>query len=653
MSVDMSAYKQEFLNETRDHLDSLNECLLVLEKSPEDTENLNKLFRSFHTLKGNSAAMGYSNYSELAHKLEDLLDKVRNGKLTPDQKIIDILFEGCDILEEGLGMIEESNSDNIEISSVVESVESLLGKEETVEVKVSEKVELNEDERNRINNSGKNAFRIIVVFDKKSVVRQAKVQIIIRDLSANGEIIKTTPAREDITSGKFSDEVEIILVTEKSKNDIINTVHNISGILDSQVIGIDEIYSKKQIIQKEVSKEHAKAAIADKHSASVVRQISSIKIDIKKLDNLMNMVGELLINKMRLQQIAKKHDIDELNRVMKLVDRLTDDIQDNVTKARMIPIGNIFNRFPRMVRDLAKKENKNVELKIEGEDIEFDRNILDELGDPIVHLLRNSVDHGVESPDERTNAGKNATGIVSLIAKRDKNNALVIVSDDGYGIDAQKVKESSISKGLITKAEADKMSENDIKRLIFRPGVSTNKEITDVSGRGVGMDVVETKVKALGGVVMLDSTLGKGTTVTLKLPLTISIVTCLLFRIAQTVYAVPIINVSKTVRLLKSDIKSIQNHPVFLYMGKEIALLSLRDIFNMPTDEEKSREKFTVLVVDNGNEFVGLIVDEIISQEQIMIKKLDKNLKNTKGIAGNTILGDGTVGIIIDVNNLF
>ncbi len=656
--MDMSQYKEEFVNEAREHLDNLNEFLLVLEKEPQNMDNINKIFRAFHTLKGNAATMGFTKFSELAHDLEDVLDKVRSGEMTATSDILDLILEGCDVLEEGLQAIKNDDPENIDTSSIIRKLADSKGvkKEEPVQ-SVNEDASLDEGQRNRVNElrgQGKNVFRIITLFEANNVLRFAKALLIARDAPQFGELIKVNPSHDDLKAGKLSSEFEIVIATDSKKEDLESWVNKISGIKEVSVIGIDEKYeSKHHEVKKEeqeTKKDIEKASIADKHQSQVVKQIQSVKIDIKRLDHLMNLVGELLISKIRLDQIATKYSIKELNMILAGLDRLSLEIQDEVMQERMIPIGQIFNRFPRMVRDLAKTENKMVNLVVEGAEIEFDRTILDQLGDPLVHLLRNSVDHGVEPPEEREKAGKEKEGTVRLVARREKNNAVVEVSDDGAGIDPKRVAKAAVKRGVITQEEANTMSDLDLQRLVFRPAMSTNEKVTEVSGRGVGMDVVESKIKALGGNVKLRSEVGSGTTVIMQLPLTLAIVTVLLVKVEEDTYAIPLNSVDRTIDIKKSEIKTIKGNEVFVLRGTEIPLFRIRDLLGHNPANETN--KYTVVVVEKDESKVGLIIDSIISQQQILIKALQDMLKGTKGMAGATILGDGKVALILDIGSL-
>jgi two-component system chemotaxis sensor kinase CheA len=651
--MDMSEYKNEFISEARDHLDTLNEGLLELEKDSSNQDNINKLFRAFHTLKGNSAAMGFMKFSELAHSLEDILSKVRDKEMDVNSDVMDLLFRGCDLLESGLDIINNTDKDEIDVEGIIQELKDIMGiKEESFEVNISENLDLNDEEKKKLDDLVKkkyNFHRLIVIFDKANVLKSAKALVMLRDVSEISEIIKTTPVSDDIKQGKFEQELEFCICTKKSDDELHEVLDKISGVSKIFYLSKDDAYEKPEELQVQ-KKEEQKAKLVQQSQSQVVKQIQSVKVDMKKLDKLMNLVGELLISNIRLQEINKNYNISELKTVLPLIDRLTLDLQDEIMEVRMVPIGNIFNRFPRMVRDLATKEDKVVNFVMEGQEIEFDRTVLDEIGDPIVHLLRNSVDHGIESSDERLNAGKSETGTIKLVARREKNNAVIEVSDDGYGIDAQKVKESSVKKGMITQEEADKMSEAEIQRLIFRPGISTNKVVTDVSGRGVGMDVVESKIKELGGSVKLDSKLGEGTKISMQLPLTVAIITSLLVKVRGGTYVVPLSNIEETIDIDISQIRTIKGNEVFLLRNSEIALFWLSDILGYGNRDES--DKLTVVVINRNGEKIGLVVDEIKSQQQVLIKGLQDIVKGTKGVAGATILGDGSVALILDVNTL-
>lgn len=664
--MDMSEYKKEFVAESQEHLDTLNDGLLVLEKDSGDEDNINSLFRAFHTLKGNSAAMGFAKFSELSHSLEDVLSSIRDKKTDVNQEVMDLLFEGCDLLEQGLAEIDKGDPDNIEVESVISKSKKILGAtEEVFEVNINPKLDLSSDESKKIKKLSKsrpNLFRVILLFDEKNFLKSAKSSLILRNLSDSCEIIRSNPSSDDIKQGKFASEVEIVVATKEKKEHVQDIVDKISGTLKFYVLEKNEVYSRPDELLKasdsgsEKSKDKASDSqeVSNEKSSgksSVVKEIQSVRVSMTKLDKFMDLVGELLINNIQLNSIAKKNGGEDLKGVLSSIDLLISELRDEVMSVRMVPIGNIFNRFPRMVRDLASKEKKKVNLVVEGQEIEFDRTILDELGDPLVHLLRNSVDHGIEEPEVRQNLGKDETGTIRLIARREKNNAIIEIIDDGGGIDPELVKKSSIAKGLITSEQAAAMTDKDFQMLIFNAGVSTNEKVTDVSGRGVGMDVVMDTIKHLGGFLDLESEKGKGTKITIKLPLTIAIINSLLVESADNNYAIPLTNVSETLDIKLSDIKTINNENVFILRGTSVPIYWLEELVGS-TDFEK-KDVLRTIVVHAHNGLIGLVVDDIHSQQQILIKSLPGTVKKSDGFSGATILGDGTVALIIDVNTLF
>ncbi|MCF7861693.1 chemotaxis protein CheA [Candidatus Woesearchaeota archaeon] len=646
--MDTKQYKEEFLQEANEHIDRLNELFLNLEKNASDFEIINEIFRSFHTLKGSSSSMGYSKFSELAHSMEDVLEKIREHELVITSEIIDTLLEGTDMLEGALKSIESDDMDNIDIHEINKELKEIIGIhiQRKNSVNVEEHAIINDDQRSIIKQEEEEGFmvyRIIIHFDISLKQPQLKAMLIIRNLSNVGKIILTYPARDDLYS-KLGHEFEVILSTDKNTAEIEKLIDKLLGIKEISFLSVDEKYKRKD---REIEFEEERLKRKAKKS-DVVKKIQSVKIDIKRLDNLMNLVGELLINKIRLQEVVREHNLKELDTLLAAIDRLTLDIQDEVMKERMIPIGNVFNRFPRMVRDLAKKEGKEINLIIEGQEIEFDRTILDQVGEPIVHLLRNSVDHGIESPEERQKNNKDSTGNIKLVASREKNHAVISVSDDGKGIDPDKVYQSAMQKGLVENDD-DKLTYHDKLRLIFTPGLSTRDKISEISGRGVGMDVVENKVRALGGTVKINSKVNEGTQITMQLPLTLAIISSLLVRVGSDTFALPLSTVNSALSSRKLNIKTIQGNEVFIFRNKEIPLIKLQELFNIEGD---NNENGTIIIVDKEDNQIGILVDEIISQQQILVKNIDNVINDIKGLSGATILGNGRVALILDTESL-
>jgi two-component system chemotaxis sensor kinase CheA len=377
-----------------------------------------------------------------------------------------------------------------------------------------------------------------------------------------------------------------------------------------------------------------------------------VRVDIDKLDSLLNLVGELVINKTRLEQIGITHRLTDLVETIEQMDRVTTDLQNVVMKVRMVPVGQVFNRFPRMVRDLSRELNKEINLIIQGEETELDRTVIDEIGDPLVHLLRNSIDHGIEHPDERVAKGKNPVGEVRLIASHEGNNVVILVEDDGKGINAEVIKQKAMEKGLITQAEADKMDANEAVRLVFLPGFSTAEVVTDVSGRGVGMDAVKNKIESLGGMVDVETKINEGSKFKIRLPLTLAIIQALLVEVAKEIYAIPLGSIDSTINLEPSDIKTIQNREVILLRGQIIPIIRLADVLQIPRAESEDSGELFVVIVHMGEFRAGIIVDNLIGQQEIVIKSLGKLLAGIKVIAGATILGNGQVALILDIGSL-
>ena len=378
----------------------------------------------------------------------------------------------------------------------------------------------------------------------------------------------------------------------------------------------------------------------------------SVRVDIDKLDTLLNLVGELVINKVRLEQIGITHRLTELTETLEQMDRVTTDLQTVVMKVRMVPVGQVFNRFPRMVRDITKELNKEINLTIQGEETELDRTVIDEIGDPLMHLLRNSLDHGVEMPDEREAKGKPRTGEVGLIARHEGNNVVIMVTDDGKGIDADVIRRKAVEKGMVSQDEADSLSDQDAVRLIFLPGFSTAEKITDISGRGVGMDVVRSKIESLGGHVDVETKIDEGSVFKIKLPLTLAIIQALLVKVAKEMYAIPLGSIDSTINITQEDIKTVQNKEVIVLRGQIIPIIRLGNVLNVPRDGDAEDDDIFVVVVHIGERKAGIVVDHLIGQQEIVIKTLGKLLTGLKVISGATVLGDGRVALILDVSAL-
>jgi two-component system chemotaxis sensor kinase CheA len=654
---DMSEYKEMYAVEAAEHLQSINDALLSLEKDPKNSETINVMFRAAHTLKGMSATMGYSNIAELTHDMENLMDRARKNEMVLDTVAIDMLFEVLDALEKMVEVPE--NSSQFDISALVDKMAQLSkgaaagspAKEQPPAAQIHE--EAVQESAPNVADSGDQKtpekgcalFNVTVTLHESCVLKSARAAVALRNLSELGDVVETKPSLKDIEDEKFDRVFTVTLSTKEDAKKIEDSVKTTSEVANVDVKPLDnagsESLTKMKVEDKACSSDAGRAA---------VKNVQSVRVGIERLDSLMNLVGELVINKIRLMQIASDHKLDYLEETLASLNRLTNDLQEEIMATRMVPIDQIFNRFPRMVRDLAKKEGKDIELILEGGDIELDRTVLDEVGDPLVHILRNCVDHGIESPDAREKAGKNRKGKVKLAARREKNYVVIEAQDDGKGMDPKKFRDAAVTKGVMSAEDIAKLTDTEVLNLSFLPGFSTAEKITDVSGRGVGMDVVKTKIEALGGSVKLESKAGEGTDITLKLPLTVAIIHSLMVKVGKDIYAVPITNVVRDLAIKKDMIKTIKGEEVIMMMGEVLPLIRLHDLFNVKSN---GFDDMIVVVVERAGSNVGIVVDHVLGQQEVIIKKLDNRLlKGVKGFAGATILGDGNVALILDVGTL-
>ncbi|WP_406656709.1 chemotaxis protein CheW [Methanolobus sp. ZRKC2] len=675
--MDMSEYKDIFKAESEEHLQQLNESLLGLEQNPKEMEFINTMFRSAHTLKGMSATMGFGTIAELTHEMENLMDMVRKCQVAVNDSLIDILFECLDTLEalvESVDSEEEVNISHLQ-ATLTQAMEGTICAAENItevvndlttidepglspieEIAVPE-IDFSADESASIENAkqdGSNVSSLKVTLDESCVLKSARSTLVLINISKIGQIIKCMPSETDLEDEKFDRDFTVIYSSKESNE---NVAEMIGKVAEVKSIEITSLYtcntedSEQSLEEKENSSQSEQSSSAVKRS-DTVKSIQSVRVNIERLDNLMNLVGELIINKIRLNQLASDLNAKHLDESLANLDRLTNEIQTEVMEARMVPIDQVFSRFPRMVRDLAKSEGKQINLVIEGKEIELDRTVLDEIGDPLVHLLRNAVDHGIEPTEERIKLGKPEAGFVGLSASRQRNSVLIEVEDDGKGMDPANLRDVAVNKGILSREEVDKLSDAEALNLIFYPGFSGAQVITDVSGRGVGMDAVKTKIEALGGSVKVSSVPGQGSSIKLQLPLTVAIIQSLMVTVMDETYAIPLANVVRDVGIKAKDIKTIEGKEVIMLRGEVLPLLRLHDILDSP-DEIEEKENLIVVVVERMGTNIGFVVDQLLGQQEVIIKTLDnKLLKDTKGFAGATILGDGNVALILDIATL-
>lgn len=687
--MDTSQYLSMFLEESMDNLQTLNESLLQLEQEPEDIDKLNEIFRVAHTIKGMAATMGFNEMAELTHKMEDVLSQFREGKLKVTQQVVTVLFKCLDTLEQMVNNISEGIEESIPIEEIIEHLESIVdGKsEEEVGEKHLEKstpssdnekesseddndmfIEMNEYDINVIKQAmdkGYHAQQIKIILDENTLLKSARAFLIFKGLEEFGEIIKCIPSADDLENENFDFEIEMLYLTHKSREEIYDILINISEVAEVTVdnVKVDVNYKKTDSNEEKMKKgkDESPAKESETQKASVKNNFvkpkeveknteekkhkkvhQSVRVDLERLDKFMNMVSELVIHRTRLEQISTNYKSTELNETLEQVARTTSDLQDLVMKIRMLPLETVFNRFPRMVRDLSVELDKEIDFIIKGADTELDRTVIDEIGEPLIHLIRNAADHGIESREERVASGKNPTGTIRLIAYQEGTKAIIKVEDDGAGIDVEKVRAKAQKIGINTEG----MSESDIKNLIFAQGFSTNEVVTDISGRGVGMDVVKTKISSLGGTVDVISERGKGSSFIIRLPLTLQIIQALLVKVGSETMAISLGYIDRVIDYDENKVMRTDNKEVIIYNENVIPLIRVYEKLGLP---KTNSSKNYIVIVKVGEKTVGLLVDGLLGQQETVIKPLGKTLKSLKEYIGATIYGDGLVTLILDV----
>ncbi len=703
--MDVSQYLEIFIEETKEHLQNLNEQLLVLEKEPDNKDTINEIFRAAHSLKGMAGTMGYKRMQRLTHDMENVFQEIRNDKMTVTSNLMDGLFRGLDALEEYLDNIvnsaDEGTNENQDIIDLFakELEEGLGGKksdggaapaaapapeqqaqgdtaaaaataaapeaaaEEGVALK---EIKLDEPEKNVIEKAtadGMKAYQATVYVQDSCILKAARAYLVFKALEELGEIIKSVPDAQGIEDEKFDLDFSLVVITKSSEEDVKRAIMSVSEIKD---VAIKVIEAETPKAAESAKPEQGAASPAkpaggeekknEKAAAKKPVVNRSVRVDIEKLDDLMNLVSELIIAKNGLVSMSptdKSLDTsgNSFNEQVEYLERITTNLHQSVMKVRMVPIESVVNRFPRMIRDLSKKLGKQMELYMSGEETELDRTVIDEIGDPLQHLLRNSADHGLEPNEERVKLGKPEVGSIFLDAYQEGNNVVIEVRDDGRGIDVEKIKKKAIEKGAITEEQAATMTDKEAIDILFRPSFSTAEKISDISGRGVGLDVVKTKIEALGGNIDCKTVLGEGSRFSIRLPLTLAIIQALMVVIGSEKYAIPLGSIQTLEDIPLSDIKYVGAKEVINLRGEVIPLIRLDNILDVP-DANKNKENLTVVIVTKGEKHAGLIVDDLIGQLEIVIKSIGKYINNSKMISGATILGDGEIALILDVNAL-
>ena len=691
--MDTSQYLSMFLEESIDNLQTLNESLLQLEQEPEDIDKLNEIFRVAHTIKGMAATMGFNEIAELTHKMEDVLSQFREGKLKVTQKVVTVLFRCLDTLEQMVNNISEGIEASVPIEDIINSLESIVEgnndedlnssmvvnqvknahedlKEDIQESNLA--IDVNEYDINIIKQAqdkGYEALEIKVVLDENTLLKSARAFLIFKGLEEFGEIIKCIPSADDLENENFDFEIEMIYLTHKNIEEIREILLNVSEVIEVTVDKLNVNFNKKienaetnettennnvknksaekDVMKMEEVNQQIKPKEVEKSSEEKKQKKvhQSVRVDLERLDKFMNMVSELVIHRTRLEQISSNYKATDLNETLEQVARTTSDLQDLVMKIRMLPLETVFNRFPRMVRDLSVELDKDIDFIVRGAETELDRTVIDEIGEPLIHLIRNAADHGIESRETRMVKGKNPTGTIKLIAYQEGTKAIIKVEDDGGGIDVEKVRAKAHKVGIST----DGMSEADIKNLIFAQGFSTNEVVTDISGRGVGMDVVKTKISSLGGTVDVISEIGKGSTFIIRLPLTLQIIQALLVKVGSETMAISLGYIDRVIDFNEKKVMKTDNKEVIVYNENVIPLIRVYEKLEIP---KANSGKSYIVIVKVGEKTVGLLVDGLLGQQETVIKSLGKTLKNSKEYIGATIYGDGLVTLILDVSAL-
>ncbi|PHV71763.1 chemotaxis protein CheA [Sporanaerobium hydrogeniformans] len=672
--MDVSQYLQMFIEESKDNLQRLNENLLKLENTPEDIQTLNEIFRVAHTLKGMAGTMGFTRMQKLTHNIENVLSEIRTGKIKVNSNMLDTLFQCLDALEnyveEIINTAGEGTEDYAQLISELERIVNQK-KEEVVEtskeriisaspshIEIIALPEAQETIKNKALAMDMNVFQVNIHLSANCVLKSARAFVIFTDLERMGEIIHCIPSVQDIEDEQFEDSFVIVFVTKESQQRLQEVILGVSEVSNVEIVALHQGVQEKVITSAESQIEENQETHLNSAEANAQQngkqQVSSktVRVNIDRLDTLMNLVSELIIVKTQLEglNVNVQDSSSNYNDSVEYLERVTTSLHDAVMKVRMVPVETVFNRFPRLIRDVSRKLGKDIELVMLGEETELDRTVIDEIGDPLIHLLRNAADHGLETTEARIASGKPKKGTIRLEAYQDGNSVVIEVQDDGKGIDVSKIKNKAIQKGTITKEEAGTMSDQEIVELLFRPSFSTSEEITDLSGRGVGLDVVKSKITTLGGHVEVQTELNKGSIFRIRLPLTLAIIQALMINIGSEKYAIPLNNIQNIEDVRKEDIKLVQKQEVIVVRDEIIPIIRLHRVLGLPEQEDK--ELMMGVIVKKGERQVGFIIDSLIGQQEIVIKSLGKYLSGIDIIAGATILGNGEVALILDVNSL-
>ncbi|MGY3713900.1 chemotaxis protein CheA [Sutcliffiella cohnii] len=670
--MELNQYLDIFIEESKEHLQSINDQLLLLEKSPESLEIVNEIFRSAHTLKGMSATMGFEDLASLTHHMENVLDGIRNEKIAPSSTLLDVVFSSVEYLEEMVTSIASGGDGKKDVTEIVTLLNQIVSGEV---VEVSNDNKKNSTSTNydsyeltileQSEEQGYFPYEVTVTLRDDCMLKAARVFMVFEVVEKLGEVIKSDPPVEVLEEESFDNSFTITIVSKDSEESIQQRIFKVSEVekVEIQVINVKQLQAKEKdsshVAVEEISQAITEVAVTDvavnEEKKSITKKVASnktIRVNIDRLDVLMNLFEELVIDRGRLEQISKDLKVTELQETVERMSRISNDLQNIILNMRMVPIETVFNRFPRMIRQLARDLGKKIDFQIIGAETELDRTVIDEIGDPLVHLIRNAVDHGVEMPDVRRQNGKEEEGQIILRAFHSGNHVFIEIKDNGSGISKTKVLEKAIERGILSKEKSETLTDKEVYELILSSGFSTADKISDISGRGVGLDVVKSTIESLGGTISIDSEEGNGTTFSIQLPLTLSIISILLTEVGTEKYAIPLSSIIETAIINNSEIQHVHGQQVVQFRGKVVPLVFLDRVFDVSMVDESNSELSSIVIVKKGEKLAGLVVDSFIGQQEVVLKSLGQYLSHTFAISGATILGDGQVALIVDCNTL-
>ncbi|WP_226681289.1 chemotaxis protein CheA [Sutcliffiella horikoshii] len=675
--MDLNQYLDIFLEESKEHLQTINNQLLELEKHPANIEIVNEIFRSAHTLKGMSATMGYEDLASLTHQMENVLDLIRNEKLTVTTNLLDIVFRSVEYLEEMVLSISEGGDGKKDVKEVVSLLIKIEKGEQYSLPTISEEQKSSEQTYDsyeitilqQSEEQGYTPYEVTISLRQDCLLKAARVFMVFEVVEGMGEVIKSNPSVDLLEEEKFENSFQITMVSKEEVSNIKEKIMKVSELekvsvnkLDTHLLAALEGESAEEVAVEEIKSAQVEVApttaVLEKKEEKTTPvkgtpgSNKTIRVSIDRLDGLMNLFEELVIDRGRLEQISKDLNEPELVETVERMSRISNDLQNIILNMRMVPIETVFNRFPRMVRQLARDLGKKVDIDIIGAETELDRTVMDEIGDPLVHLLRNAIDHGIETPEVRTRNGKTEEGKITLKAYHSGNHVFIEIMDNGAGISKEKVLNKAISKGVISQQEGERLSEQEVYQLILSSGFSTAEVISDISGRGVGLDVVKNTIESLGGKITIDSLEGSGTTFSIQLPLTLSIISVLLTEIENEKYAIPLSSIIETAIIKKEEILTAHNQEVIDFRGKIVPVVYLKKVFDVQKQQVEPPDFYSLVLVKKGEKIAALVVDSFIGQQEVVLKGLGQYLNSTFAISGATILGDGQVALIIDCNAL-